>query len=55
MLMMQPFQESIQESSEDLPSSNSIQVVHHIFNNVSSIIEVDRASVPILMEYMEYQ
>ena len=52
MLMMKTFQESIQESSEDSPSSNSIQVIHHVFNNVLEIIAVDRVSVPKWMEYM---
>ena len=30
MLMMQPYQQSIQELSEDFPSSNPIQVIHHV-------------------------
>ena len=54
MLMMQPYQESIQESSEDSPSSNSIQVIHHGFNYVVKTIEVERASVPKWIEYMHY-
>ena len=54
MLMMQTFQESIQESSEDSPSSNSIQVIHHVFNNVLEIFPVDRVSVPKWMEDMHY-
>ena len=54
MLMMQTIQESIQESTEDPPSFNLIQVIHHVFNNVLKIIEVDRASVPKWMEYMQY-
>ena len=37
-----------------LSQSNSIQVIHHVFNNVLKIIEVDRASVPKWMEYMHY-
>ena len=52
--MMQTFQESIQVSSEDSPSSNSIQVIHHFFNNVLKIIEVERASFPKWMDYMHY-
>ena len=51
---MKTFQESIQESSEDSPSSNSIQVIHHIFYNVLEIIAVDRVSVPKWMKYMHY-
>ena len=49
--MMQTFQESIQESSEDSPRSKSITVIHHTFNNVLKIIEV---SVPKWMGYMHY-
>ena len=49
--MMQTFQESIQESSEDSPRSKSITVIHCTFNNVLKIIEV---SVPKWMEYMHY-
>ena len=54
MLKMQTFHQSIQESSVDSPSSNSIQVIHHVFNNVLEIIEVDRTSVPNWMECMHY-
>ena len=52
--MAQPFQESIQESSEDSPSSNSIQVIHHVLNNVLKITIVDRGSFPKWVEYMHY-
>ena len=54
MLMMQIFLESIQESSEDSPSYDSMQVIHHVFSNVLEIIAVDRVSVPKWMEYMHY-
>ena len=49
--MMQHYQQSIQESSEDFPSSNSIQVIHHVFNNV---LGLDRVAVSKWMEYMHY-
>ena len=52
MVMMQPYQQSFQESSEESLSSNSIQVIHHIFNNVMQVYPTDRASVPKWMEYM---
>ena len=52
--MAQPFQESIQESSEDSPSSNSVQLIHHILKNVLKITAVDRVSFPKWMEYMHY-
>ena len=45
MLMMQTYHQSIQESSEDSPSSNSIQVIHDDSNNVFQVYPTDRASV----------
>ena len=54
MVMMQTFEESIQESSENSPSSNPIQVIHQVFNNVLEIFEFGRVSVPKWMEYMHY-
>ena len=52
--MMQTYHQSVQESSEDSPSSNSIQVIHHVFNNVLQVYPTDRVSVPKWMEYMHY-
>ena len=46
MLKMQPYQQSSQGSSEDSPSSNLIQVIHHVLN----IFPTDRK----WMEYMHY-
>ena len=54
MLLMQTYHQSSQESSEDPPSSNSIQVIHHVFINVLNIFPTDRVSVPKWMEYMNY-
>ena len=52
--MMQPYPQSSQGSSEDSPSSNSIQVIHHALNNVLGLFAVDRVSVTKWMEYMHY-
>ena len=52
--MTQPFQESIQESSEDSSSSHSIQVIHHVLKNGLKINTDDRASFPKWMEHMHY-
>ena len=52
MLIVQPYRQSIQESSEDFPSSNSIQVIHHVLNIVLGFLAVDRVSVSKWMEYM---
>ena len=46
MLLMQAFQVSTQESTEDSPSTNSIKVIHHVLNNDLKIIAVNRASFP---------
>ena len=54
MLMMQPYQQSIQESSEDFPSSNSIQVIRHVFNNVLGLFAVYSVFASKWMEYMHY-
>ena len=43
-----------QESNEDSPSSNSIQVIHHVLKNVPKITAVDRVSFPKWMECMHY-
>ena len=53
MLMMQMYHQSSQGSSENSPSSHSIQVIHHVFNNVLEVYATDRFS-PKLMEYMHY-
>ena len=44
----------MQESSNDSPSSNSIQVIHHVSSNVFQVSPIDRASVPKWIEYMYY-
>ena len=54
MLMMQHYQQSSKGSSEDSPSSNSIQVNHHVFNNVLDVYATDRFSIPKWMVYMHY-
>ena len=54
MQMMKSYCQSSQGSSEDSPSSNSIQVIQHVFNNVLEILPDDRVSVPKWMEYMHY-
>ena len=50
--MMQPYQQCSEESSEKSLSSNSIQVIHHVFNNVWEVYTTDRFSNPKWMEYM---
>ena len=52
--MMQPFQQSIQESSEDSPSSNPIQVINHVLKNVLRITTDERAFFSKWMEYNGY-
>ena len=52
--MAQPNQVSIQESSEDSTSPNSIQVFHHVLNNVLKIIEDEVASLQNWMKYLGY-
>ena len=42
--MAQPNQESSQESNEDSISPNSMQVFHHVLNNVLKIDEDEVAS-----------
>ena len=42
--MMQPYQQSIQESNEDSPSANPIQVLHHVLKNVLRITTDERVS-----------
>ena len=49
--MMQTYHQSIQESSEDSPSSNSIQAMHHVLNNVSRITTDERVSFSKWLEY----
>ena len=44
MLMMQAYHQSIQESSEDSPSSNPIQMLHHVLKNVLRITPDERVS-----------
>ena len=52
--MAQPNQESIQESSEDSTSPNSIQVFYHVLNNVLKIKKHEVVSISKWMKYMGY-
>ena len=52
--MMQTYHQSIQESSEDSPSSNSIQVLHHVLKNVLRITTDERVSFTKWMQYHGY-
>ena len=52
--MMQPFQQSSQRSSEKSPSFHSVQVLHHVLNNVLKITTDDRVSFSKWIEYMDY-
>ena len=54
MLMMQPYQQSIQESNEDPPSSSSIQVLHHVLKKVLRITTDERVSFTKWMQYQGY-
>ena len=54
MLMMQPYCQSIHESSEDSPSSNSVQVLHHVLKNVLRITTDQRVSFTKWMQYHGY-
>ena len=47
-------EESIQESSEDSTSPNSIQVFHHVLNNILKIKEYEVASFQNWMSYLGY-
>ena len=40
--MMQTYHQSSQGSSDDSPSSHSIQVIHHVFNIVLKVFTADR-------------
>ena len=50
--MVQPNQESIQESNEDSTSPNQIQVFHHVLNNVLHI--QNRHEVVSISKWMIY-
>ena len=52
--MMQTYHQSIQESSENSPSSNSFQVIHHVLKNVLWIKADERVSFSKWMEYNGY-
>ena len=52
--MAQPNQESIQESSEDSTSPNSIQVFYHVLNKVLKIKKHEVVSISKWMKYMGY-
>ena len=54
MLMMQTYRLRSQGSSEDSPSSNSIQVIHHGYNYVMEVYATDKFSIPKWIEYMHY-
>ena len=54
MLMMQPYQQSIQESKEYPPSSSSIQVLHHVVKNVLMTTTDERVSFTKWMQYQGY-
>ena len=54
MLTMQTYHQSVQESSEDSPSSNSIQVLHHVLKNVLRITTDERVSFTKWMQYHGY-
>ena len=52
--MMQPYQQSIQESNEDSPSSNPIQVLYHALKNVLRITTDGRVSFSKRMQYRDF-
>ena len=52
--MVQPYQQSIQESNEDSPSSNPIQVLYHVLKNVLRITTDERVSFSKWMQYSEF-
>ena len=52
--MMQPYHQSIQESSEDSPSSNSIQVLHCVLKNVLRKTTDETVSFTKWMQYHGY-
>ena len=52
--MMQTYHQSIQESSEDSPSSNSIHVIHHVLKIVLRITTDERVSFTKSMQYHGY-
>ena len=52
--MMQCYQQSSQGSCEDSPSSNPIQVLHHVLKNVLWITTDERVSFSKWMEYNGY-
>ena len=54
MLMMQTYQQSIQESSEDSPSFNPFQVIHHVLKNVLGLFVDERVSFSNWMDYNDY-
>ena len=55
ILMMQTYQQSIQESNEDSPSSNPIQVLHHVLKNILRITTDERVSFSKWVEHVGYQ
>ena len=54
MLMMQTYQQSIQESNEDSASSNPIQLLHHVLKNILRITTDERVSFSKWMQYSGY-
>ena len=54
MLMMQPYQHSIQESNEDPPSSSSIYVLHHVLKNVLGLFVDERVFFSNWIKYNNY-
>ena len=54
MLMMQTYQQSIQESNEDSTSPHPIQVLHHVLKNVLRITTDERVSFTKWMQYHGY-
>ena len=52
--MAQPNKKSIQVSNEDSISPNSMQVMHHVINNVLMIEEDEIVSFSKWMEYRGY-
>ena len=54
MLMMQTHHQSIQESNKNSPSSNPIQVLHHVLKNILRITTDERVSFSKWMEHGGY-
>ena len=54
MLMMQPYQQCSQGSSEESPSSHSKQLLLHALKNVLRITTGERVSFTKWMEYNHY-